>query len=246
MSERRRWTGLRAVLGAAAALALSGCAATHVGEDWQCPLAQGEVCTSVAAADPAVPAAHGADGLAGRTPLYRGDGAGDATGAAVAEARTESGRACEADCDPLAWLASLFAGIGGDGGSTAGDSEETSAAGVTETEAPGMAATGSGSPARAEGPAPATPPAPEPSTAPDAPGETASPAPPAEAAATGEATPPLPAASVAEHDDPAGADLRAPEVIGRVWIGPFVDAGGIYREAHWVRVVMAPAAWRLP
>ena len=38
-----------------AALALAGCSATHVGEDWQCPLAQGEVCSSVATADPAVP-----------------------------------------------------------------------------------------------------------------------------------------------------------------------------------------------
>ena len=83
-------------------------------------------------------------------------------------------------------------------------------------------------------------------TAPDASGDTASPARPTEAATDGaEAAPPLPAASVAVGDDPSGAGLRAPEVIGRVWIAPFVDAGGIYREAHWVRVVMAPAEWRL-
>ena len=36
---------------------LAGCSATHVGESWQCPLAQGSSCTSIAEADPAVPAA---------------------------------------------------------------------------------------------------------------------------------------------------------------------------------------------
>ena len=95
MSERGRWTGLRPLLVAAAALALSGCAATHVGEDWQCPLAQGSVCASVAAADPAVPAARrrGRACRARHTPLYRRDGAGDgARNAVAAEAHTESGR----------------------------------------------------------------------------------------------------------------------------------------------------------
>ena len=226
MSERRRCTGLRAAMGAAAALALSGCAATHVGEDWQCPLAQGEVCASVAAADPAVPARDGAGRLAAATPLYH---AGDGSGAEGVEGRAESGRECEADCGPLAWLASLFHGIGNAG---AGDG-------------PMAAPADGGEIAGTAGPDPERPAAPEPVTERDAPGETVSPAPPAEAAATGDAAPPLPAASVAVPDDPSGADLRAPEVIGRVWIAPFVDAGGIYREAHWVRVVMAPAAWRL-
>ena len=44
---------------------------------------------------------------------------------------------------------------------------------------------------------------------------------------------------------PSGEDLRAPEVIGRVWIAPFVDAGGIYREGAYVRLVIEPARWRL-
>lgn len=240
MSERGRWTGLRPLMVAAAALALSGCAATHVGEDWQCPLAQGSVCASVAAADPAVPAADGTGRLTAATPLYR---AGDAPGRAVAEARSESERACEADCDPLAWLATLFQGFGGEAG--AGASEETSDAATTVAAVPDSDAADSANPPPAVGRDPAIPPAPEPETAPDAPGETASPALPSEAAATGEATPPLPAASVAARDDASGSGLRAPEVIGRVWIAPFVDAGGIYREAHWVRVVMAPAGWRL-
>ena len=45
---------------------------------------------------------------------------------------------------------------------------------------------------------------------------------------------------------PAHDDAREPETIGRVWIGPFVDAGGVYREASWVRIVIAPAEWRIP
>ena len=44
---------------------------------------------------------------------------------------------------------------------------------------------------------------------------------------------------------PSGEDLRAPEVIGRVWIAPFVDADGIYREGSYVRLVIEPARWRL-
>ena len=227
MSERGRWTGLRPVMAAAAALALAGCAATHVGEDWQCPIAQGEVCTSVAAADPAVPAGDGTGSLAAAAPLYR---AGDAPGAAVAEVRSEDERECgsESGCNPLAWLAALFHGIAG-----VGD-------GAMAAPADGGEIAGSA------GPDPERPTVPEPATAPDASGETASPARPAEAASTAKATPPLPAASDADGDGPSGAGLRAPEVIGRVWIAPFVDAGGIYREAHWVRVVMAPAEWRLP
>ena len=55
-------------------LAMAGCAGNHVGDDWQCPLAQGEVCASVSAADPAVPAGvERADTPlpAGNAPLYR-------------------------------------------------------------------------------------------------------------------------------------------------------------------------------
>ena len=64
--------------------------------------------------------------------------------------------------------------------------------------------------------------------------------------------PPADAAEVdSRADDAAGDDLvadalRVPETLGRVWIGPFVDAGGIYREGAYVRVVIEPARWRLP
>ena len=36
------------------ALALGGCSGTNVGSSWQCPLARGGTCDSVATADPAV------------------------------------------------------------------------------------------------------------------------------------------------------------------------------------------------
>ena len=171
-----------------------------------------------------------------------------APGAAAAEAYTESERAGEADCDPLAWLAALFAGIGNavadDGGGGAGASEETSDVTTAGAVVPGLEATGSGTPPLAAGPVvgsgSAEDGAASSSMAQGSPGDESS-----TDGASPEAAPPLPAASVAVGDDPSGAGLRAPEVIGRVWIAPFVDAGGIYREAHWVRVVMAPAAWRL-
>ena len=41
-------------------------------------------------------------------------------------------------------------------------------------------------------------------------------------------------------------DLRTGEVVARIWIAPFVDADGVYREGAWVRVVLEPAGWRLP
>ena len=48
-----------------AGLALAGCSGGNVGSAWQCPLAQGGSCDSVAGADPAVPQADAApaDGM---------------------------------------------------------------------------------------------------------------------------------------------------------------------------------------
>ena len=48
---RLRWATVL-VLGAPL---LGGCAASHVGNAWQCPLVQGRPCVSVAGADPAAP-----------------------------------------------------------------------------------------------------------------------------------------------------------------------------------------------
>ena len=35
-------------------------------------------------------------------------------------------------------------------------------------------------------------------------------------------------------------------MVARIWIAPFVDADGVYREASYIRVVLEPAGWRLP
>ena len=193
------------------ALSLGGCATTHIGDDWQCPLTQGSPCLSVAAADPATgvaqtsaapmgvgagtpqragaqhsldaPPSPQANRSAGRRP------AGRSSVYRPRENRPESGGtrtegesvACNAWCRPFAWLWRR-------GGEDAA---------ADETESDG------------------------------------------EAAVDGDVEP-APA--------PAGApvDLRTPEVIGRIWIAPYVDANGVYREASWVRVVLEPARWRLP
>ena len=45
--------------------------------------------------------------------------------------------------------------------------------------------------------------------------------------------------------NPEADNLRTDEVVARIWIAPFVDADGVYREASWVRAVLEPAGWRL-
>ena len=170
-----------AAMAVLAALALAGCASGHVGEDWQCPLAQGAVCASVAAADPAVREAGTARerSSAARPPDATGaedgaDGSADASAAAAPD--------CDSGCNPFGWLARLFAPADEDAASRPDDG-------------PGAA------PAAA----------------------------------------PLP-----DEDGPFGDALRAPERIARVWIAPFVDGAGVWREASWVRIVIAPARWRRP
>ena len=76
----------------AAVLVLGGCSATHVGDAWQCPVAQGAACTSVAEADPAVKTAEKAPEPAILEPP-------------VADVAGGSGAACAGGCDPFAWLA---------------------------------------------------------------------------------------------------------------------------------------------
>ena len=168
-----------------AALALAGCASGHVGEDWQCPLAQGAVCASVVVADPAVPeaptardrrgAAHPPDTIGAED---RADGSTDGSAAAAPD--------CGSGCSPFGWLARLFA-----------PADEDAAA--------------------------------RPDVGPDD-GHGAAPA----------------AAPLPDEDSPSGEALRAPERIARVWIAPWVDADGVWREASWVRIVIAPARWRRP
>ena len=194
----------RMALGLLGALALGGCAATHVGDDWQCPLAQGQVCTSVAAADPAV---EEAAELPARAPLHR------ARPAAVAEtALGGAAPGCGEGCNPLAWLTRLFEANRNDpgpgGGVIAdGSAVEVVAAVLPSDPGPGRGEVGSG------------------------------------AAAAGRANI---AESAGDDPIPASGGLRTGETIARIWIAPFVDAGGIYHEASWVRAVLEPAGWRLP
>ena len=83
------------------ALALAGCSSGHVGESWQCPLAETGTCDSVAAADPAVPDPAVAP-MALRESLWHVRG----------EPPPDAPAACASDCgggfDPFAWLARLF------------------------------------------------------------------------------------------------------------------------------------------
>ena len=185
---------------ALAALLLAGCSSGHVGEDWQCPLAAGGSCASVAAADPAVPKTGVVRTMATGQPirlLPRGSVA-DALPARepVPDAIREPGqaspeaRSCEAECDfdPFAWLARLLDGSDDD-------------------DRPGD---GSAGPARVDSAASA-----------------------------------LPAGPASGHDAAQADGLRTGEVVARIWIAPFVDADGVYREASHVRVVLKPAGWRL-
>ena len=152
----------------AAVLVVGGCSATHVGDAWQCPLAQGTACTSVAEADPAVASPGKVRGLAtpGPVPWAKTGDAG------------EGGSLCDEACDPLAWLAEWF--------------------GIPEE--------------------------------------------PTDGAATAEQKTVLPNEG---SPDLSGDGLRTKERIARIWIAPFVDADGVYREGHWVRTVLEPARWRL-
>ena len=160
-----------------AALLLAGCSSGHIGEDWQCPLAKGGSCASVAAADPAVPKTGAAQTMATGQPIRLLPRDMEAERADVPAIER---RSCETDCgfDPFGWLARLI-----------GDSDDDN------RPSDGNA---------------------EPATVDSASGSNA-----------------------AQADD-----LRTGEVVARIWIAPFVDADGVYREASHVRVVLEPAGWR--
>ena len=174
----------------AALLALAGCSGTHVGDDWQCPLAQGTACTSIASADPAVVQPDAAPVPAIRAPLHGNRAAGEPE----RDGHDNAGARCGETCNPLSWLAGLF--------------------GTDDPEAT--------------------------ETAPHEPVRNGS---------EPDGTRKIVTASrlVEPVAPPHGdAELRTGETIGRIWIAPFVDEGGVYREAGWVRVVIEPAGWRLP
>ena len=280
--------------------ALAGCAATHVGDDWQCPLAQGEVCTSIADADPAVAPDASPPPLATRTPLYRAPET-EAAAAPESETGTETETPpCAEGCNPLAWLGRLLAPRAAT--AKAAETDETmatvdpdetpcgagqlarepdAAPANTKNEAEPVDGAGTPCPIAAETQEPATP-APiaaaesidpsatavNPCGTDDAPAES-----PEETAGTTDASAAddlkAPCAGSASAEDaegnvaaaadtpppptsdaflpplsPAPDALRTGEVVERIWIAPFVDAGGVYREGAWVRAVLAPARWR--
>ena len=205
---------------AIAALLLAGCSTGHIGESWQCPLAAGGSCDSVAAADPAVPDPKAAGTTALAEPLWRVRGSETNTpppGPAPEPAEPPCSADCDGGFDPFAWLARLFAADTHDGEKQpVGRPAPASAAPATQPSDPvsGDEADASAGPAV---PLPARPEAGE-----------------EDAGAT------LPAAA-----ERAGGDLRTGEVVARIWIAPFVDGNGVYREASHVRVVLEPAGWRL-
>ena len=213
---------VRLALIGAAALALAGCSGTHVGETWQCPLAQGASCTSIADADPAVPETAPAPAPearpAVREPLYR----------SMERRRSGAGRgavqtdgSCETGCGPFAWVARW---LGLEGGET-----PVSPSGVVHR----VDGTRSDAGAQATGLPPATA-----AGAADTGGTAVA----RETQTEGDEA--APTALVQELA--AEAALRAPEAIGRIWIAPHVDAHGIYREGAYVRAVLEPAGWRVP
>ena len=161
--QQRIGTPLRAFAMLLWVLLLAGCAgSSHVGESWQCPIAQGTACASVSEADPA----------ATTTAETR-----ETTPPATIHPRETT--EITGLRGLLAWLVKLFR---------------------LDEENDGEVATAE----------------------------------------------PLFAMPGSEPPDPADETLRTKERVARIWIAPFVDEEGVYREAGWVRVVVEPARWRLP
>ena len=208
------------VFGAAiCALTLAGCSSGNIGESWQCPLAKGGSCDSVAAADPAVPDRETAGRAVLREPLYRVR----AGGPSKAPAETPCAADCGAGFDPFGWLLRLLGGV---------EDEDRR---FPEKIAPSTADTA------AENAPPSGSAVREADAAAASPALAKKKSRPVEPAAAG-----LPDISNHADDDVSGDDLRTGEVVGRIWIAPFVDANGVYREASHVRVVLEPAGWRVP
>ena len=188
-NTRRRL--LAPAMTAVAALTLAGCAVTHVGEDWQCPPAQGTHCASVAAADPMVRRLAGAGDPAAeraerQAPVPASGRSGEAAG-------NGGVRDCPVFCRPFRWFARLLkADVEGDAAELSIAPKPAGNDAVTDERADKGKRSG------------------------------------------------------AADEPPRDAALRRPETVGRVWIAPFVDGDGVYREGAWVRIVIAPAAWGRP
>ena len=184
---------------------LGGCAASHVGNAWQCPLLQGQPCMSVSQIDPAAPDrrsdtvhshAGGVSVVAMETPLYRSASITEAASVGTGNAGvTVRKPICRGGCRPFMRLRRLGRIHVG----TSSDPDRDPGAGAVESDSGDES--GGGSAAQAP-------------------------------------------AQMQAAEDPDATVLRTPEVIGRIWIAPYVDAEGIYHEASWVRAVFEPAGWR--
>ena len=207
---------------ALAGLLLAGCSSGNVGESWQCPLADAGTCDSVAAADPAVPDMSEPRSAVLNEPLWRVQDTRHPNPAVEAPCDA----ACDGGFDPFAWLARLF------------EVEEDDSGQADRAPQPLVPKSSTVAAPAAVSPADSLPAEPLPAE-------------PGSAALPGEpATSPLPAEPDARDlhagaEDPDADDLRTDEVVARIWIAPFVDADGVYREASWVRAVLEPAGWRL-
>ena len=223
-----------------AALALAGCGTTHIGEDWQCPPAQGARCVSVAAADPV---ARGGNPVAqGGNPAARGGG--PAMQGADSSLRS-AGRAMEGSPGNMEIVGPPRPSGGPsahgqpvpakpDAEDSAGRRKDCAVCRPFAFLARLLRSGSAGGGNLGAGPA-------DGGRVDSASGDSAS----ADGgAAVGGPGDEERQGTTAADASAAHADLRAPERIGRVWIAPYVDADGVYREASWVRIVIAPADWK--
>ncbi|WP_428098121.1 TraV family lipoprotein [Candidatus Rariloculus sp.] len=192
-------SAVRVLVGTLAALALGGCAATNIGNTWQCPLVQGSVCARVAEADPAAPkrismgtpadVVAATESSAVRARPFRARRYRNGTGARVpATGPAARARESEPTCQGTCRLSDRP-------GRGAGSTDE------------------------------------EPEDRRDR---------QAEAGSDGDRLQPAGLPPAGSWRDSA----RTPEVLGRIWIAPYVDTAGVYHESSWVRVVIEPAGWR--
>ena len=204
--------------------ALGGCATSHIGSEWPCPASQGTPCTSVSAADPARTPAGGRLADAGAHQVLRtADGlhtAGAAPSVHAGRPVRHRGRA--------------------DSARRESDRGERCADGCRPFARLRQLG-GSGTDVPAESDADGREAAAVPDTLGTEPDANDAAWPSAGAADLSPAGVP---SAVLPSTGPAG--LRSKEVIGRIWIAPYVDDSGVYHEASWVRAVLEPARWRLP
>ena len=194
-------TAVRVLVGTLVALALGGCAATNVGNTWQCPLVQGSVCARVAEADPAAPKR-----VSMGTPASMGTLGGAVTSTQPSAVRARPFRARR-------YRNGTGARVPATGPAARARESEPTCQGICRlSDRPGR---GAGSTDE------------EPEDRRD-----------------------RQAGAGSDGDrllQPAGSwrdSARTPEVLGRIWIAPYVDVAGVYHEGSWVRVVIEPAGWR--